>query len=182
MQWDTKRIRKLLSNEQRYKLVIFVGLLGIALIFISDMMSDTDKDKPESTGTSEMTDDPDEYSADIERRLKKVLSNVSGVGQCDVMVTVSSTTEYVYAENVTGSTDNNGEGSDQSYKKEIVLIEHSGEKEALIRKTVRPQISGVMIVCEGGGDVRVKERIIRAVSTLLGVSSDKICVEGRNIY
>ncbi|MBR1422392.1 MAG: stage III sporulation protein AG [Ruminococcus sp.] len=177
-----KRVKRLLSKEQRYKLVIFIGLLGIALIFISDIISDTDKDVSSDIGTVQSSEDPDEYSADIENRLEKVLATVSGVGQCDVMVTVSSTTEYIYAENVTGSTDNNGEDNEQSYKKEIVFIEQNGEKEALVRKTVRPQISGVMIVCEGGGDVKVKERVIRAVSTLLGVSSDKICVEGRNIY
>ena len=177
-----KKVRKLLSKEQRYKLVIFIGLLGIALIFISDIISDPDKDTSSDIVTVQSTEDPDKYSADIENRLEKVLATVSGVGQCDVMVTVSSTTEYIYAENVTGSTDNNGEDNEQSYKKEIVFIEQNGEKEALVRKTVRPQISGVMIVCEGGGDVKVKERIIRAVSTLLGVSSDKICVEGRNIY
>ena len=62
---------------------------------------------------------------------------------------------------------------------EIVITDNDGKKEALVRKIIKPQICGVVIVCEGGGDIKVNERVLKAVSTVLGISSSKICVEGR---
>ena len=111
--------------------------------------------------------------------LKDVLSQVRGVGECKVMVTVEGTTEYVYAENLTKSTDNNGDRTSDRYENEIVITDNDGKKEALVRKIIKPQICGVVIVCEGGGDIKVNERVLKAVSTVLGISSSKICVEGR---
>ena len=115
----------------------------------------------------------------MEKELKDVLSQVRGVGECKVMVTVEGTTEYVYAENLTKSTDNNGDRTSDRYENEIVITDNDGKKEALVRKIIKPQICGVVIVCEGGGDIKVNERVLKAVSTVLGISSSKICVEGR---
>ena len=120
-----------------------------------------------------------EAKKQIEKELKDVLSKVRGVGECEVMVTVEETTEYVYAENLTKSTDNNGDRTSDRYENEIVITDNDGKKEALVRKIIKPQICGVVIVCEGGGDIKVNERVLKAVSTVLGISSSKICVEGR---
>ncbi len=55
-------------------------------------------------------------------------------------------------------------------KNEIVITDNDGKKEALVRKIIKPQICGVVIVCEGGGDIKVNERVLKAVSTVLGIS------------
>ena len=43
-------------------------------------------------------------------------------------------------------------------------------------KQIMPVISGVTVICEGGNKNAVKESIISAVSTLLGIGSNKVCV------
>lgn len=177
---ELKKIGSLIKKEQRYKLILFIGILGIGLIFLSDMLS-SDKEKEQaSPSESTVSNDPDEYARKMEKKLSKILGSVSGVGDCEVMLTIGGTTEYVYAENISRSTDLKDGGSEETYKNEIVFTEEGGEKEALVKKVIRPQISGVIIVCDGGGDVKVKERVIKAVSRLLDVPSDKICVECRN--
>ena len=177
---ELKNIGSLIKKEQRYKLIFLIGILGIGLIFLSDMFS-SDKEKEQTSSTeSTVSDDPDEYARKMEKKLSKILGSVNGVGSCEVMLTVGGTTEYVYAENISRSTDLKDGENEETYKNEIVFKEEGGEKEALVKKVIRPQISGVIIVCDGGGDVKIKERVIKAVSRLLDVPSDKICVECRN--
>jgi stage III sporulation protein AG len=45
-----------------------------------------------------------------------------------------------------------------------------------VKKIQTPEISGVVIVCEGGGKSKVCEKIYRAVSTALGIPTTKIYV------
>ena len=42
-----------------------------------------------------------------------------------------------------------------------------------------PQIRGVAVLCEGGGDVRVAARITQLIGALLDIPSNRICVERR---
>ena len=43
----------------------------------------------------------------------------------------------------------------------------------------QPQIRGVAVLCDGGGDVRVAARITEMVGALLDLPSNRICVEQR---
>lgn len=174
------KIKALKKLPMKTKIVVAVGLSGILLIFVSEMFPAKNTAESKSVPTESVaTDDTDSYKKQIEKELKDVLSQVRGVGECEVMVTVEGTTEYVYAENLTKSTDNNGDRTSDRYENEIVITDNDGKKEALVRKIIKPQICGVVIVCEGGGDIKVNERVLKAVSTVLGISSSKICVEGR---
>ncbi len=50
---------------------------------------------------------------------------------------------------------------------------------ALAETICLPQVCGVAVLCEGGGDVRVAARITELVSALLDLPSNRICVEQR---
>ena len=112
------KIKALKKLPMKTKIVIAVGLAGILLIFVSEMFPAKNTAESKSVPTESVaTDDTDSYKKQIEKELKDVLSQVRGVGECEVMVTVEGTTEYVYAENLTKSTDNNGDRtSDRSIK------------------------------------------------------------------
>ena len=92
------------------------------------------------------------------------------------MITIEGTTEYVYAEEL--STDKNvtSDKTSESYENKIVVVENNGNKEALVRKIVKPQVSGVAIVCQGGDNLSVQERVYKAVSTVLNIPTSRICV------
>ena len=111
--------------------------------------------------------------------LENILSNIDGVGECRVMISVEGTSEYYYAENIDKTQEYSPNGSNEQYQNEVVVIDGGDNKQALVRKKVKPKINGVVVVCAGGGDITVKERVIKAVSAALNLSYGKICVEGK---
>lgn len=50
---------------------------------------------------------------------------------------------------------------------------------ALAETTYLPQVCGIAVLCEGGGDVRVAARITELLHSLLDLPTNRICVEQR---
>lgn len=168
-----EKIKKLFDKKNRTNLIFAIGIVGILLIFLSYIF----ERKSDDTSAQAMYDvsysqSTDEYKSQIETELCQILSEISGVGEVKVMVTIGGTTEYEYAMELVKDSDD----VSSSYKNQYVLIDNNGKKEALVKKVNTPQISGVAVVCEGGDDVKVSERIVRAVSTVLDISSTDVCV------
>ena len=92
------------------------------------------------------------------------------------MLTVESTEEYVYAEEVKQSKTGNVDNKSQQNENKLVLIEQNGQKEALVQQIKKPTVSGVVVVCEGGGNAAVCESIYKTVSTALGIPISNIYV------
>jgi len=54
--------------------------------------------------------------------------------------------------------------------------EKNGNKNPYISKTIMPKVEGVIVTCDGGGDVTVKADIISAVQAVTGANVNKIQV------
>lgn len=177
-EWILKLLSKFKDSPNKLRLAVILGAAGMLLILVSEIVPDKEENltEPQTVQTDD-EDDTELFKRKTEQELKEMLEQIAGVGSCEVMVTVEGTTEYVYAENVSRSTDENADRKSDRLDENIVLIEKGGEKQALIKRVIKPQISGVMIVCEGGGDTRVNERVLKAVSTALNISSNRVCVE-----
>ena len=81
------KIKALKKLPMKTKIVIAVGLAGILLIFVSEMFPAKNTAESKSIPTESVaTDDTDSYKKQIEKELKDVLSEVRGVGECEVMV------------------------------------------------------------------------------------------------
>ncbi len=174
------RFMSFLSGQKRTKLIVVLGIAGILLIMLSEILPDRKKDTTESTISNDVvSEDTHAYKKQVESELSSILGEIKGVGELEVMVTIEGTTEYVYAEELDTDTDKDGEKTSEKYKNKIVMSEQNGKKEALVKKIIKPQISGVIIVCRGGGDLNIKERVIKAAATALNLPSSKICVECR---
>lgn len=172
---------KIRSLDKKTKIILAAGLAGMGLILFSEFIPSKNKNV-QSTAESAACysdDETEQYKQQTEKELKEILEKIDGVGECEVMVTLEGTTEYIYAENLSEYTDTDGEKSSNKHENEVVMIEQDGTKQALVRKIVKPQITGAVIVCEGGGDLKVNERVIKAVKAALNLSSGKICVEGK---
>lgn len=175
------KINRYLRNDKIVKLLVIMGLLGIMLIAFSGLRGD-EKNKTEfSQNDAKQTDiyDSETYKENIRTELEEILSDVSGVGDCSVMISVEGTSEYIYAENIDKKQNYGPQGSSDDTKTEIVIMDDSGNDKALVKKVVRPKITGVVVVCKGGENEAVKERVIKAVSAALNVSYSKICVEAK---
>ncbi len=174
-------IEKFTSLDKKTAVILVIGLVGIFLIGISELLPDkkTAQEKPAAVSDDPVTEDTFDYKRQVERELKELLEQIRGVGEVTVMVTIEGTTEYVYAEELNTESDKDGERASQSYENRIVMTGKNGEEKALVKQIIRPKISGVIVVCEGGGNITTNERVLRAVSTALDLPSNKICVECR---
>lgn len=87
------------------------------------------------------------YSTDIENDLQNVISQIEGAGETKVLLTMENSVEYVYLKDSTTKT-----------------------------KEIEPIIRGVLVVCKGGDDPVVVERITDAVTKALDISTAKVCI------
>lgn len=173
-----EKLKDFLTKKNRTRFIVILGICGIVLIMLSELIPNKNEEEDNVIVSNDpVTEDTYEYKKQIESELSDILGEIRGVGEIQVMVTIEGTTEYVYAEELDTDTDKDGEKISEQYKNQIVMTEENGKKDALVRKIIKPQISGVVIVCQGGGDVSLNERVLRAASTALNLPSSKICVE-----
>lgn len=162
----TEKVRSKVLNGGRKSLMICIaaGLVGMLLMlfpFGSDRADTQDS-------TEQPVNDCDSFCAETEKRLCELLGEINGVGDVRVMITVDSTGEYVYAES-----ENTSEGRrEQDY----VILKKGSAEEALVKNVLSPRITGVVVVCEGGGRDKVREEVYNTVSAVLGISSGRIYV------
>ncbi|MCI7768268.1 MAG: hypothetical protein MSJ26_09880 [Oscillospiraceae bacterium] len=157
---------KLTKSKKAMTAAAALGIAGMVMILLSG--GKEDEKKTEIPVCSEEESVWTDYCSDTERRLEEILSAIDGVGAVEVMITVSSTEEYIYAqaENVSGD----------KMQNEYVTVKTDKGEEALVRKVNTPVITGVATVCEGGRSDRVKEEIYRTVTAVLGIPSSKVYV------
>lgn len=165
-------------SEKGLKIAIGVGIIAIAVIFLSGFFK-TD-DKKETAAVSSETEF--EYVEQLQTRIKEMLEAVEGVGKAEVMITLEDNGENIYVTQGSVNTDKQTNPSSsnserRSSQTSILLVEdENGRKQALLKKTVEPKIKGVVIVCEGGGNDKTVINATELVKTALNISATKICV------
>ena len=66
--------------------------------------------------------------------------------------------------------------SRQRTKISRIIRSKDGSEQAVLQKQVMPKIRGVLVVCDGGDDALTREKITKAVSSVLNISSGKVFV------
>lgn len=166
---SVKSIVSKILSDKKYLVIIF-ATIGIIIIAFSYIMPKAEREVKETFSESE-------YVSDLENRVSKIVSKIEGAGECDVMININSTIESVYVKENKKSYDNDetksrGETEDSV----LTMTDENGNQSAVVTKQIMPQISGVTVVCDGGNSVYVQKSVIEAVSTLLDISSNKVCV------
>ncbi len=171
--------KEIFKGEKGKKILVICLVAAISLLFLSEFWP-----QKQETVPAEELQSMDEYTETMEKRVKAMLESIAGVGSCKVMVTFEGTAEYVYATEVRQSSDKsetvNGENTERQDRNELeesyILIEEEGGNKALVKTTREPKISGVVVACEGGGNVVVQQRVVNAVTVALGISSNQVYV------
>lgn len=154
------------TNKKTF--ICFVaGLLGILLIFASEAFGNNSKK------TKDDSKEYVSYSNEIEEKLANIISSVDGAGKTKVFLTIEESEEYVYAQDLSY---NKKDDTQKNEEKEYVIVDGGNGKDGLLIKTVNPKIRGVAIVCEGGDDPTVQQRIYSCVSASLGISTARISI------
>lgn len=124
-------------------------------------------------------------SEELEKKLENILSKIEGVGNVNVCINYSESSEVVamYNENskvsTTEETDTSGglrKIQQTDSQKDIVYKEDNGEKTPITKKVVQPKIEGAIITAKGASNANTKANIIQAVEAVTGLATHKIQV------
>ena len=88
------------------------------------------------------------------------------------MLTLDSSEEFSYAQNSTEEIFEN----ESTRKSEIITVENGSSETPVIVKTTEAKIRGILVICKGGDDPFVSEKIIESLRALLDVPSNRISV------
>lgn len=169
-------IKSIFSGNNLKNLIIFAGILGIALIFLSSFMG-RENDATEAP-VSETKTTAESYAKKLEDDLGKIISNIDGAGKTNILITIDREIENVYQTDTDATAKSDSEGSQQNNKSSTVVIRSKNSTEEPIKVTeIMPKIKGVLVVCEGADSAVVKQNIIDSVRTVLGVASSRVSVQ-----
>ncbi|MCD8158749.1 MAG: hypothetical protein LUD77_07620 [Clostridiales bacterium] len=168
--------KKLFAEKDNKTFInIFTALaVGIGLILIGGMFDDKNNDKPADTAVvSENTPENDaDYKAALEDELEKILGQVSGVGNIEIMITLKNDGKSSLAEDITREKSDGGTSGNSEKEEYKTLL--TGEDQPYIINKSYPEVEGILITCGGGGAVEVKSSLISACCALFGIDANKI--------
>ena len=183
------------DNKKLGENLVIMIIVGMIIIIAGGSLFGGDKKKqPETEDTkpekSEAFGFKDglEEKTELEVKVEKILSQINGAGEVKVMITYESGTEIVpftdvkRSDDVIDERDSAGgirKTNQTSYESSIVYEEGNGVKKPIIVKEVYPKVKGVVVVADGGGDLTVRENLLRAVQVLLDVPVHKVQVYER---
>jgi len=185
---------KLLKKEN---MIIFV-LLGILLLVIAipldsgkEKATDKEEEREEDYDNApqvgkQFVDESMEYCLALEERIEDLLESMEGVGKVQAMVTVTSSREMIVEkdEPVSRSTVTESDGSggsrstnESSYEYETIFeTDSEGNKIPYVVKQIEPEIQGITVVAQGGGNALIQKNISDVLEALFHIDAHKIKV------
>ncbi|HOB36530.1 MAG TPA: stage III sporulation protein AG [Candidatus Avimonas sp.] len=172
-----KGILAFFKSKKGINAVVAIGLIGMLLIFLSTLFPG--RDKPVEKGLkASMT--AEEFVSKTEKKLSQIIRSIEGAGECRVMVTLENGVEYVYAReqdiNTDRKEDDSGKSERDGKRESIIIVDTENGRQGLLVTEIQPTVKGVVVVCQGGDDPVVQERIASLVTTALNISSKRVCV------
>ncbi len=127
------------------------------------------KDDAEAQTEKETAASDEHYRKEMESRVKELLKRVEGVGNVEVMITLSASKEKVALKD--------NETDERKSQEASVIVNDSDRNSApYIIQEKEPIPEGILVVCEGGGDAKLSIEIINAIQVLFNVEAHKIKV------
>ena len=162
-------LKKIFGFIEKYKYMAVFVVLGIFLITFPT----GDKKDDEVNAQKEYTLDVKEF----ERKIADTLSECDGVGRVEVVLSIDSGSEYIYANESRKSSrsDEKTNESDSDIKPSI-MSEGSGKESPVLIKEIYPEFRGAVVVCDGAASAKIRVEVSSAVAALTGLSSDKISI------
>ena len=149
--------KSVLGGNIKYLYIIFI--IGIIILAFANSNKETKKETPVKSEVQLNKE------TDLEEELSSILENIKGVGAVSVMITYenSGKTGYLY--------DTTYDGDMKQSQKAVVSA-----GSPVVYEQSMPEVKGVLVVCDGGGNTYVKKCIIEAVCALTGVYEHNVGV------
>lgn len=194
--WTLKLKELIPGGKLKKDQILIILLAGILLLVIAIPSGSGSRDKSSaksggagaSAGSSEA--DQNSYAREMEAHLEEVLSQMAGVGDVTVMITLKSSSEKVVEKDVEGESESVTESDSQggsrttqnSSRGETTVYDGNSSQEGApyISKEISPQVEGVVVLAFGGNNAVVVQNITEAVQALFGVDTHKIKIMKKN--
>ena len=150
---------------EKYRYVLLVIGAGVLLLLLPTGEGGDTARPGEQEETAE--------SFDLERfeeKLAQVLSQVEGAGKTRVVLTLEEGSRQVLARDQERDRDGGAAST------VVTVGRGSGSQGVVPLQTVAPRFRGALVVCPGGGDPRVRLKLIEAVSALTGLGASRVSV------
>lgn len=151
-------------KKENLGVLLLVGLLLLVIALPT-------RQENENIGTEENTQETDQslqeqdWQTKMEKRLVEVLEQVQGVGKAEVFLTCEGTQEKVVEKDETET---------------VYERDSRGNQTPYVSAEIYPQVTGVLVVAQGGDDPVVIQNIQEAVQVLFQVEAHKIKVMKMN--
>ena len=140
-------------KKHKNKIIISsLVIIGIILILVGSFSKKTPSSKDNF--------DAELYTEKLEKKIEDFLKNVEGISRVEVIVTLDSSKEDVYAQNQSTF--------------DYLIIDSSNGKSGVKISEIYPTVRGIAIACTNGDDPAVQYKITEIISKYLGISSNKI--------
>ena len=180
-----KTIKKIYGLLKNPKLLIIMGACGVVLLIFSGGFGSQEETEVKSNqDTLELTEN---YRENLEESVLKIVKGISGDKNATVVVTLESGIRYDYADsyNETSSNSSNEKSkneSSSSSKTYLTFKNDEGGEAPLVVTEIMPEVRGVAIVCTGGDNEALAEKIKNAVTAALDITSKRVYIVGGNSY
>lgn len=160
---NNSRINKIidkLKNDSKTRLIaVVIGMAILVLIIGVNLFGG----KVKSVNTE---DTVSQYVYSMEQKLENLLNKIDGAGKVSVAINVESGMETVLATETVVKENSSG--------RETVSTPILVNGKTVVLKEMYPEISGVLIVAEGAGNIAVYRRLQQATISLLNVKASQI--------
>lgn len=166
------KIKKIIVTVKNNQFFIPIILLIVGIFVLVFLGSSSGKEKTKKTEIVNTT----EYIETLENNLQKNIKKLASVQDCSVMITISSLEDNEYLENKSITSSLGEKNEEYSREEEYLVIDDGGDDSVVIKSRKMPAICGALVVYDGNDDIQTKKNILDAVSTVLGIQSNKVCV------
>jgi stage III sporulation protein AG len=195
-------IKEKLNGSKKTGYAIIIGLVALLVILMGNIFSTSSKqdlgqDIPKmelesesqseevSSHESATTSDVNELEANYKKQLERMLEQIDGVTEVEVMVNLDSTNVKVYEKNLikgqqhTDENDRNGgtrQIEENTEESQVVTVRQGDQETPILVSTKKPNVRGVFIVAKGVEKATVKQWVVEAVSRVLDVPTHRVSV------
>lgn len=173
-------------GKNQWLIILLVGVLLVIIALPTEKKdSKTEKETTVIEQTEQNKDEREEYQKKMEEQLENLLSQMEGVGKVKVMVTLCGSGETVVEKDVPqvqsqieegDASGGNRKTKENTWEESTVYLQKDGDSIPYVVKELVPQVEGVCVIAQGGGNGTVAKNISEAVQALFSIEVHKIKV------
>ena len=181
------------KDKNTWLIIGIVGLLLLVIALPSGKTVDAPGDLSGDAAAAGQTEAGDQTEAapdtavqtateDLEHRLEETLSLIDGAGRVRVMLTLKDHGEKVVekdtARRVDGASDadTDADAGAEDTSESTVYTKNGSAETPYVSNQLTPQVEGVLVVAQGGGNSMVKQNILQSVMALFPLEAHKITI------